>query len=137
MKNEELNRIINKLKERGATLLEGANPYILNNWDTSKVTRMDGMFYGAYDFNQPLNNWNTSNVTNMAYMFWFASQFNQPLNNWNTSNVKNMACIFWGASSFNQPLNKWNVNKVKVPRSTFEVAAKMETKNKPSFKKVN
>ena len=33
----------------------------ISNWDTSSVTDMYDMFYGAESFNQPLNNWNVSN----------------------------------------------------------------------------
>ena len=48
------------------------------------------MFDYATAFNQPLNNWDTSKVTNMRGMFYSARAFNQPLNNWDTSKVTNM-----------------------------------------------
>ena len=48
------------------------------------------MFADAYAFNQPLNNWDTSKVTNMENMFYRAEAFNQPLNNWDTSKVTDM-----------------------------------------------
>ena len=51
----------------------------ISNWDTSRVTYMNGLFHDARSFNQPLNNWNVSKVTGMAYMFSFTSSFNQPL----------------------------------------------------------
>ncbi len=38
---------------------------------------MGGTFDRAFAFNQPINNWDTSNVTNMAVMFWGAGNFNQ------------------------------------------------------------
>ncbi|EOA07442.1 Hypothetical protein, predicted lipoprotein, DUF285 family [Mycoplasma yeatsii 13926] len=90
------------------------NEYIkgLENWNTSNVTNMKYMFYGAHNFNQPLNNWNTSNVTDMKYMFYESHNFNQPLNNWNTSNVTDMGWMFSGAKSFNQPIDKWNTSNV-------------------------
>ena len=59
----------------------------ISNWDTSRVTYMNGLFHDARSFNQPLNNWDVSKVTNMRYMFDGASSFNQPLNNWNVSSV--------------------------------------------------
>ena len=37
----------------------------ISNWDTSRVTNMQGLFQGAESFNQPLNKWNVSNVTDM------------------------------------------------------------------------
>ena len=32
----------------------------ISNWDTSRVTNMEGMFQGARSFDQPLNDWNVS-----------------------------------------------------------------------------
>ena len=40
----------------------------ISNWDTSSVTTMYRMFYGASVFNQPLS-FDTSRVTNMFRMF--------------------------------------------------------------------
>ena len=84
----------------------------IGDWDVSNVTNMEGMFWNATSFNQPLNNWNVSNVTNMNFMFEGAESFNQPLNKWNVSKVTNMRWMFWSArgknSVFNQPLNTWN-----------------------------
>ena len=37
----------------------------IGNWDTSKVTNMNGVFYDAKEFNENIGNWDTSNVTNM------------------------------------------------------------------------
>ena len=45
------------------------------NWDTSNVTRMEGMFNNADAFNQDIGNWNTSKVTNMYSMFRLNSGF--------------------------------------------------------------
>ena len=84
----------------------------INNWDVSNVTDMSKMFCCAHSFNQPLNNWDTSNVTDMSYMFCSAHSFNQPLDKWNTKNVKNMAIMFNGAASFNQQINTWNTSNV-------------------------
>ena len=75
------------------------------------VRGMDGMFFGATSFNQPLNNWNVSKVTSIEVMFEEAVSFNQPLNKWDVSNVTNMDDMFKSAESFNQPLNKWDVSK--------------------------
>ena len=47
---------------------------------------------------------NTSAVTNMVHMFYGASAFNQPIGDWNTSAVTNMSHMFYGASAFNQPI---------------------------------
>lgn len=55
---------------------------------------MEGVFYGAKAFNQPLTNWNTSKVTNMSRMFGNATVFNQPLDHFDTSQVTNMRGMF-------------------------------------------
>lgn len=114
----------------------------INNWDTSNVVNMEGMFRLAY-FDQPLNNWDTSNVTNMSEMFGYSS-FNQDLNGWDTSNVTNMKSMFdsarefngeigdwdtssvtdmenmfYGARSFNQHIGNWNISNVTSFRSMF------------------
>ena len=94
----------------------------ISNWDTSRVTYMNGLFHDARSFNQPLNNWDVSKVTNMRYMFYKATSFNQSLNNWNVSNVMTTNGMFDGAESFNQPLNNWNVSKVHQMHQMFEAA---------------
>ena len=59
----------------------------IGDWDVSRVTNMDDMFYRCESFNEPLNNWNVSNVTSMDNMFYKCNSFNQPLDKWNVSNV--------------------------------------------------
>ena len=48
----------------------------ISNWDTSRVTYMNGLFHDARSFNQPLNNWDVSNVIDMSQMFCGATSFN-------------------------------------------------------------
>ncbi|MFD1628742.1 BspA family leucine-rich repeat surface protein [Pseudopedobacter beijingensis] len=95
----------------------------LNNWDVSKVTDMNHMFYGCARFNNnSLNNWNVSQVTNMSYMFSGNIGFNQNLNSWNVSSVKDMSYMFEGAFVFNQPLDRWEVGNVTDMSSMFSDA---------------
>ncbi|MHA7863054.1 BspA family leucine-rich repeat surface protein [Flagellimonas marinaquae] len=99
----------------------------IGHWDTSNVTNMGGMFFGATVFNQPLvqqpGGWNTSNVTDMTYMFSIATSFNQDLSSWDTSNVTDMFGMFFDATSFNQPLVQqpegWNTSNVANMGSMF------------------
>jgi surface protein len=76
----------------------------ISGWDTSQITYMNSMFFGAAEFNQPLNTngnyWNTASVTNMYGMFKNASSFNRPLNSWNTAAVTDMSEMFSGATAF-------------------------------------
>ena len=48
----------------GASLFQS-----LNNWDTSNVTSMYGMFAEASTFNGDITDWDVSSVTDMTYMF--------------------------------------------------------------------
>ena len=87
----------------------------ISHMDTSKVTRMDGMFWGAQAFNngnKPIGDWNTAEVTDMSSMFRDATSFNQPIGNWTTSKVTEMGSMFRNAALFNQPIGNWNTSKV-------------------------
>ncbi|WP_086269899.1 DarT ssDNA thymidine ADP-ribosyltransferase family protein, partial [Campylobacter devanensis] len=54
----------------------------IESWDVSSVANMSWMFYGCYNFNQPLNSWDVGSVANMSWMFYGCYNFNQPLDNW-------------------------------------------------------
>jgi surface protein len=88
----------------------------LDQWNTSSVTDMSGMFSFASAFNQDISSWNTSSVTDMSGMFSGASAFNQDISSWDTHAVTTMREMFVGASAFNQPLttvgDKWNTSAV-------------------------
>jgi len=74
-----------------------------NTWDVTLVTDMSCLFEEMKNFNAPIDQWNTSNVTTMFGMFGGASSFNQPIT-MDTSQVTNMGSMFCCASSFNQPI---------------------------------
>lgn len=88
------------------------------NFDTRNVTNMKFMFYNTEKFNQPVN-FNTENVTDMQYMFSGAKKFNQSLASFNTSNVTNMECMFQDAADFNSSLASFNTEKVTNMASMF------------------
>ncbi len=91
----------------------------IEEWDTSNVTNMKGMFSFAKAFNQNINNWNVSKVEDMSYMFKACDSFNQPINDWDVSNVKTMEAMFHSAPFFNQPLDKWNTSRLKTCMRCF------------------
>ncbi|MAV42159.1 MAG: hypothetical protein CMC32_01575, partial [Flavobacteriaceae bacterium] len=95
----------------------------IGNWDTSNVTDMYAMFALATSFNEDIGNWNTSNVTNMGAMFAQATSFNQDIGNWNTSNVTDLGVMFYGASSFNQEIGNWDVSSVTNMENMFNLAS--------------
>ena len=67
----------------------------LSNFDTSKVTNMESMFYYTKIDNLNLSSFNTSNVTNMTNMFYGSSNLTSlNLSNFDTSNVTNMSGMF-------------------------------------------
>jgi surface protein len=76
------------------------------------VTSLAAMFRGCTNLNSPVNigTWNTSTVTDMNAMFFGADLFNQPINTWNTAAVTDMAYLFFGADSFNKPIGNWTLN---------------------------
>jgi surface protein len=86
-----------------------ANP-TMTGFDTSSVTNMSNMFYGAINFNSNISGWDTSSVTNMQQMFRGAMSFNQDLSAWDVSAVYDFSGMFRGASSFNQDLSIWDTS---------------------------
>jgi surface protein len=94
----------------GATSLGGGSGNW--NWDTSNVTNMDLMFYGATSFNGDIGSWDTSGVLNMHSMFFGATSFNQDIGNWDVSSVTDMDRLFSGATNFDGDISTWNVSNV-------------------------
>jgi len=91
----------------------------LNRWNTAKVTTLEGTFNAAPKFNGAVSTWNTANVTTLRNTFREATNFNQPVGTWNTAKVTDLTTTFYGANYFNQPLNDWNVARVTSLASTF------------------
>ncbi len=103
----------------GTTTLEGAFKYCefekirrLNQWDTSEVKNMYGIFDYCLSFNQDIGDWDVSSVTNMSCMFWSCLSFNQDIGEWDVSNVIDMSLMFFLADSFNQDIGDWDVSSV-------------------------
>ncbi|NAS14464.1 BspA family leucine-rich repeat surface protein, partial [Poritiphilus flavus] len=103
----------------GCAALVGTTTNNFNNWNTSKVTDMDGMFKGASGFAKNIGSWNVSGVTDMADMFNGASAFNGNIASWNVSGVTDMAGMLNGANAFNQDIGSWNTTSVNDMNSMF------------------
>ena len=91
-------------------------------WSTAKATSMEGAFWGAKAFNQPVGSWNVSNATSFALMFMDAENFNQDLSHWDTSKATNMSNTFYRALVFNQDIGSWDVGHVTNMNHMFEYA---------------
>jgi len=96
---------------------------LIEQWDTSTINNMAGVFWQSPKFNQSLNGWDTSNVNSMVSLFREASLFNGDISSWDVSAVKDMTLMFYLALNFNQPLNNWDVSKVSSMQNMFRGAA--------------
>ena len=84
--------------------------YPIVQWQTQKVTNMEGMLKYCTAFNQDISTkqngvWDVSRVTNMRRMFDDCHNFNQDIGNWNTRSVTNMSGMFVGCMAFNQDIS--------------------------------
>lgn len=91
--------------------------------DTSNISNMAAMFYGAKKFNGDISGWNTSNVRNMDNLFCYASAFNQNISRWNTSRVTHMGGVFSHATSFNRDISNWDTSNVIYMSHMFSYAS--------------
>ena len=94
----------------------------LNQWDTSKSTSMNGMFYGARSFNAKIDEWQTGQVKNFAEMFRDAVEFNGPIGAWNTESAETMEEMFRGAESFAGEIDQWVTKSVTTMKGMFRDA---------------
>ena len=123
---EELKDLIKQRIEQ-----EG-NEVNLNDIDTSNITDMSNLFQNS-DFNGHISQWDVSKVTNMDYMFFNCKSFNQDISNWDVSNVTNMRSMFYACKYFNQDISQWSVSNVKDTTYIFDYCP-IKEKYKPKFK---
>ena len=81
----------------------------LSNFNTSKVTNMDSMFFTSGLTSLNLSSFNTSKVTDMSYMFYDMRNLTSlDLSNFDTSKVTNMNYMFY--------LDDENISKDKLEK---------------------
>ena len=116
-----------------------------NNFNTSNVTNMVGMFQGCTSIvSLDLNSFNTANVTDMTSgntrsMFYGCSSLtNLYINNFNTKNVTAMGALFSGCSSLtNLDLSSFNTSNVTNMHYMFEDCSSLTSLNLCSFNTSN
>ena len=91
----------------------------IEDWDTSMITDMSDLFYGATAFNGDISQWNVSSATNLNSMFAEATEFNGDISQWDVSSVTNMNKMFNGATAFEQTLC-WDLTNVSEIDSMFD-----------------
>ena len=90
----------------------------IENWDTTGVTDMRAMFWGA-EYDGDLSGWDTSLVKNMSYTFITSKFNNNSICNWDTSSVTTMKSTF-NKALFDQDLSAWNTSNVEDMSSMFK-----------------
>ena len=101
-----------------------------DNFDTSKVTNMNSMFFGCRNLTTiDVSNWNTSNVTNMSSMFSYCSGLTTlDVSNWDTSKVKDMSSMFYNCSNLTTlDVSKWTTSSVTNMNAMFSGCSKLIT----------
>ena len=97
----------------------------IDQWDTSNVSNMKGVFFGCRKFNCDLSRWNVGNLKITAYMFSGCQNFNCDLSDWDVSNVTNMERMFANCTKFKSDLSGWDVSKVIYKAEMFVSCPKM------------
>ena len=116
-----------------------------NNFNTSNVTNMVGMFQGCTSIvSLDLNSFNTANVTDMTSgntrsMFYGCSSLtNLYINNFNTKNVTAMGALFSGCSSLtNLDLSSFNTSNVTNMYGMFSTCSSLTNLDLSNFNTSN
>ena len=108
----------------------------LSNFNTQKVSNMEGMFYGCKSLTTiDLSNFNTQNVKDMSDMFYGCkSLVNINLSNFDTQNVIDMSWMFYGCISLtNVDLSNFNTKNVIYMNSMFSECKSISNINLSNF----
>lgn len=82
----------------------------IEEWDVSKITSMQYVFYYERSCNPDIGNWDVSAVTTFNQMFYYATAFNQDITSWNVSSSEDFSWMFSRAFSFNQDISGWDIS---------------------------
>lgn len=98
-------------REIVSAMLHGNEAGVGGGWNTSRVTNMEGMFYGTSAFNQYIGDWDVSQATHLGSMFRCTSSFNQPIHRWNVAKNVRTDRMLYEAVAFHQPTPSWIINQ--------------------------
>jgi len=115
----------------------------IENWDTSDVTSMRGLFANNHRLTSvgDLSNWDTSNVTDMSWMFANARALTSvgDLSNWDTSLTTTMASMFQATIELTSLdfISNWNTSNVTDMRGMFRAASELTSLDLSSWNTSN
>ena len=102
----------------------------IENWNTSKVISMNGMFYNCRNLTSiNLRNFDTSQVLDMDWMFWGCSSLTElNVKNFNTSKLKTMRGMFSYCNSLtNLDISSFNTSQVTEMRTMLNGCTNLKT----------
>lgn len=111
----------------------------IENFNTSEVTNMSGMFYGCASIELDLSHFNTSSVTDMIAMFYGCSSMKTlDLSSFNTSKVTDMTAMFNSCAALTSlDLSGFNTSLVSSMRSMFNECTNLQTVNMSNWNTSN
>ena len=138
----------------------------INNWNTSRVTDISGMFNGCSRIetikldnidtgnvlymgsvfngcnslvNIDVSKWNTGKVIHMSEMFYNCKLLTKiDVSKWNTSNVQGMRNLFSGCSSLTElDVSKWDTSSATTMSNMFNECSKLANIDVSNFKTSN
>ena len=108
------------------------NKIIFENFNTSQVTNMNGMFSMCCLIkNLDISNWDTSQVTDMANMFEHCQSLTSlDISNWKMSNVTDIHYMFYNCNSLtNLDISGWDTGKVTNTSQMFQNCRLLQSLN--------
>ena len=111
------------------------DPIDLSSFNTSKVTNMQGMFYGSHFPFIDIRHFDTSNVTNMESMFADLHKVTSlDLSGLNVKKVSNIQYIFSGSNDLQSlNLSGWELDSITSMYSLFSNLPKLTSLNLNGF----
>lgn len=116
-------------------IMENIEPIDFSNFNTSKVTNMQGMFSGSFFRSINIRNFDTSNVTNMSDMFSGLHETTSlDLSNLNVKKVNDISRIFLDCRKLQDlNLSGWELDSVISMGGLFNNLSELTSLNLNSF----